>query len=239
MSTNETKLESARQELRKLPAEWRTTYANYITLCNLREQFTEVFITEVRRKTDDPLKPGVNAASFVAAIENNMFGRIAAINTLVGVVEKLPEFAEASAAVGKAIGKVKAAEAPKKPGPSILGQSHIKQTLADLDARIAALKTPRPTATTPKARPVAAAAVAAAKPSAAAAAPAGLTRQEFNSLPPAARLKFCRDGGKFIDASDGKTFAAYLPPTLTRKAFNSLSPAKRLAHVQSGGKLID
>jgi len=40
-----------------------------------------------------------------------MFGRIAAINTLVGVVEKLPEFAEASAAVGKAIGKVKAAEA--------------------------------------------------------------------------------------------------------------------------------
>ncbi len=130
------------------------------------------------------------------------------------------------------------AEAPKKPGPSILTQTHIKQTIGDLDSRIAALKTPRPTVTAPKARPVAAVAVAAAKPATAAAA-AGLTREEFSQLPPVARLRFAQSGGKMVDKSDGKTFAAFMPPTLTRKAFNSLSPAKRLAHVQSGGKLID
>jgi hypothetical protein len=69
--------------------------------------------------------------------------------------------------------------------------------------------------------------------------PEGLTREEFNRLPPAARLKFCRDGGRFIDVTDGRTFAAYQPPTITRAAFNALSPAKRLEHVKSGGKLID
>jgi hypothetical protein len=131
------------------------------------------------------------------------------------------------------------AQAPVKPGPSILTQTHIKQTIADLDARIAALKAPRPTATAPKVRPVAAVAVATAKPSAAAAAPAGLTRQEFSQLPPAARLKFCRDGGKFVDATDGKTLAAYQPPTLTRAAFNALTPPARLAHIKSGGRLSD
>jgi len=130
------------------------------------------------------------------------------------------------------------AEAPKK-GSTILTQTFIKQELADLDGKIAALKAPRPTATAPKARPVAAAPVAAAKTTTAAAAPAGLTREEFSRLPPAARLKFCRDGGKFVDATDGKTLAAYQPPTLTRKAFNAMSPAKRLAHIKSGGKLTD
>jgi hypothetical protein len=69
--------------------------------------------------------------------------------------------------------------------------------------------------------------------------PQGLTRAEFNRLPPAARLKFCRDGGKFVDVTDGKTFAVYQLPTITRKAFNALSPARRLEHVKSGGKLID
>ena len=69
--------------------------------------------------------------------------------------------------------------------------------------------------------------------------PEGLTREEFSQLPPAARLKFCRDGGRFVDVTDGKTLAAYQPPTLTRKAFNSLSPAKRLAHIKGGGKLTD
>jgi hypothetical protein len=69
--------------------------------------------------------------------------------------------------------------------------------------------------------------------------PQGLTRAEFNRLPPAARLRFCRDGGRFVDASDGKTFSRFMPPTLSRAAFNKLTPAKRLAHVQAGGKLID
>jgi len=126
------------------------------------------------------------------------------------------------------------AQAPVKPGPSILGQTHIKQTIADLDGKIAALKTPRPAAIAPKVRPVAAAPVAAA----AAAAP-GLTREEFNRLPPAARLRFSQGGGKLVEQSDGKTFARFMPPVLSRKAFNSLSPAKRLEHVKSGGKLID
>jgi hypothetical protein len=124
------------------------------------------------------------------------------------------------------------AEAPKKPGPSILTQTHIKETIADLDSRIAALKTPRPTTTAPKARPVAAVAVAAAKP-------AGLTREEFNQLPPAARLKFAQSGGKMVDKSDGVTLAAFQPLTLTRAEFNSMSPAKRLEHVKSGGRLSD
>ena len=69
--------------------------------------------------------------------------------------------------------------------------------------------------------------------------PEGLTRAEFNRLPPAARLKFCRDGGKFIDVTDGRTFAVYQPPTISRSAFNKLTPAKRLAHIKSGGKLTD
>jgi ABC-type transporter Mla subunit MlaD len=69
--------------------------------------------------------------------------------------------------------------------------------------------------------------------------PEGLTREEFNQLPPAARLKFCRDGGRFVDVTDGKTFTVYQPPVITRKAFNSLSPAKRLEHVKGGGKLTD
>jgi len=116
------------------------------------------------------------------------------------------------------------AEAPKKPGPSILG-------------RIAALKAPRPAAAL-KVRPVAAAPVAAAKPSAAAAA-AGLTREEFNRLPPAARLKFSQDGGKLVERSDGKTFSRYMPPTISRAEFNALTPSARLAHIKSGGRLSD
>ena len=186
------------------------------------------------------MKAGINPGTIGATTRE----RSAAVDKLKSGIWKQKDAREAIASRRAELNHLRAAaglpaEAPKKPGPSILTQTHIKQTLADLDARIAALKAPRPTATAPKARPVAAAPVAAAKPSAAAAAPAGLTRQEFNSLPPAARLKFCRDGGRFVDASDGVTLAAYLPPTLTRKAFNSLSPAKRLAHVQSGGKLID
>ena len=66
-----------------------------------------------------------------------------------------------------------------------------------------------------------------------------LTRAEFSSLPPAARLKFSQSGGKIGPQSDNKTFAEYMPPVLTRKTFNKLTPAKRLAHVQAGGKLID
>jgi hypothetical protein len=69
--------------------------------------------------------------------------------------------------------------------------------------------------------------------------PQGLTREEFNKLPPVARLKFSQSGGKLVEQSDGKTFSQYMPPTLSRAAFNKLSPAKRLAHVQAGGKLID
>jgi hypothetical protein len=69
--------------------------------------------------------------------------------------------------------------------------------------------------------------------------PEGLTREEFNQLPPAARLKFSQDGGKMVERSDGKTLSRYMPPTLTRAEFNKLTPAKRLEHVKSGGKLID
>jgi hypothetical protein len=66
-----------------------------------------------------------------------------------------------------------------------------------------------------------------------------LTRAEFNSLPPAARLKFSQSGGKIGPQSDNKTFAEFMPPVLSRSAFNKLTPAKRLAHVKGGGKLID
>jgi hypothetical protein len=69
--------------------------------------------------------------------------------------------------------------------------------------------------------------------------PQGLTREEFNRLPPAARLKFSQSGGKIGPQSDNKTFAEYMPPVLSRSAFNKLTPAKRLAHIKSGGKLID
>jgi hypothetical protein len=72
-----------------------------------------------------------------------------------------------------------------------------------------------------------------------AAAPAGLTRQELNQLPPVARLRFAQSGGRMVDKSDGKTLAAFMPPTLTRAAFNALTPSARLAHIKSGGRLSD
>jgi hypothetical protein len=113
MSANELKLESARQELRKLPEQWRNLYANHQALLGIRDARVEsYFLSEALGRPGDPLSPnqGEFGGRMAAAIENGMLGRAAIPHTLVQILESLPEFAEAVATVGVAVAKIRKAE---------------------------------------------------------------------------------------------------------------------------------
>jgi hypothetical protein len=112
--TNEQKLESARQELRKLPEQWRNLYANHQALLGIRDARVQTYlISEALGRPGDPLNPsqGEFGPRMVAAIENQMMGRAAIPHTLVQIVENLPEFSEAVEAVAKVVDKVRKLEA--------------------------------------------------------------------------------------------------------------------------------
>jgi hypothetical protein len=113
MSTNELKLESARQELRNLPAEWRNIYANYKSLVNIRDARVEtLFLSEVLSRPGNPLNPaaGEFGGRVVAGVENAMLGRAAIPAVLVQIIEDLPQFKEATETVGAAVAKIRKAE---------------------------------------------------------------------------------------------------------------------------------
>jgi hypothetical protein len=111
--TNEAKLESARQELQRLPEQWKNLVANHQALLGIRDARVQTyFISEALGRPGDPLNPsqGEFGPRMVAAIENQMMGRAAIPHTLVQILENLPEFAEASAAVGRVVDKIRKAE---------------------------------------------------------------------------------------------------------------------------------
>jgi len=114
MSTNELKLASARQELNRLPAEWRNLFANHQALLGIRDARVEsYFLSEALGRPGDPLSPnhGEFGGRMAAAVENGMLGRAAIPAVLVQILENLPEFAEATEAVGAAVAKIRKAEA--------------------------------------------------------------------------------------------------------------------------------
>jgi hypothetical protein len=112
--TNEAKLESARQELRKLPEQWRNLFANHQSLVSIRDARVETLIVaEALNRPGNPLNPaeGEFGGRVVAGIENTMLGRAAIPHVLVAILESLPDFKEAVAAVGKVVDKIKKLEA--------------------------------------------------------------------------------------------------------------------------------
>jgi hypothetical protein len=112
--TNEQKLESARQELRKLPEQWRNLYANHKALLGIRDTRTEsLFLSEVLSRPGDPLTPaaGEFGGRVVAGVENGMLNRAAIPAVLTQIIESLPQFAEATTAVGAVVDRIKKLEA--------------------------------------------------------------------------------------------------------------------------------
>jgi hypothetical protein len=113
MSTNETKLESARQELRKLPAEWRNIYTNHRAAVHLRdERLKALLYPEVLNRPGDPMQP--NTSDFMATLavstENGMASRYAVPCIAVDIIEAMPEFKGAAEAVGAVVDKIRKAE---------------------------------------------------------------------------------------------------------------------------------
>jgi hypothetical protein len=82
----------------------------------------------------------------------------------------------------------------------------------------------------------------AAKPAAAKPAPpptSGLTRNEFNALPPQARMEFSRNGGKLAEVTDNRTAASFSPKSLSLAEFRQLSPLEKMKHARAGGKVSE
>lgn len=69
-----------------------------------------------------------------------------------------------------------------------------------------------------------------------------ITRDQFDSLPPASRAKYMAGGGRIADTASAAKPAAAAPPqpgSITRAAFDALGPQDRALHFKAGGKVAD
>jgi len=73
-----------------------------------------------------------------------------------------------------------------------------------------------------------------------------MSRDQFNTLTPSQKMKFCKDGGKLFDTPKAKASPVpksnWMPtptPSMNRAAWNTLTSSQKMEFVKAGGKLTD